>query len=483
MALKTKNLPSQRFWTRETGAYWLPFERERIKEFSRVKPNERLSIDGYVKLVSKQVFALLTTPFSNQIYLTCINNTGKMPPENSCINISGITRWRRLRQAANQTLQSTSYQGDLVVHVDTWKTSHRSLTLPKVQFDFRAFTHDLTARIEDLEPQIRDFLAFTAVSTPTFSCNIGGLNLTLYDSTKLGMPKSIINEMKRVIPSDLGKPCTLSTPFGDFQIRYKYAYLTENADLPLPSHAQEFLFNRSFSRMQKYDEASLSLFSTKNGPVTIEDPPCSLADVPTVVPEHAEVNRNQRGIDQIDAFEYIMANQMKTPIIEDIDPLHTVLADKLEKLAKSWDLDPTHLAKYGFLDANYAARPDSILRETLAFARANDVNIVDSQLVNRIFDEYFRWNFEYVHEIWEDLLAKPLAGGKSMASLRIEYREIIRILRKYESANPKGVPKQIIIQEAKSSSQETEQLIKDCLRSGVIYETVQEHYRLVPSYS
>ncbi len=51
----------------------------------------------------------------------------------------------------------------------------------------------------------------------------------------------------------------------------------------------------------------------------------------------------------------------------------------------------------------------------------------------KVFDDFFKWNFKYVYEVWEDLLAKPLVGKKPMASLRVKYREIIRIIRKYHS--------------------------------------------------
>ena len=84
------------------------------------------------------------------------------------------------------------------------------------------------------------------------------------------------------------------------------------------------------------------------------------------------------------------------PVIENQEALQVSIADKLEKLGASWDLDATVLQKHGFLDANCNARPLSVLRESLAFARAQNIKVVGSEEASKIFDEYFKWNFEYL---------------------------------------------------------------------------------------
>jgi hypothetical protein len=53
------------FWQRDVGATWLSFERKKINEFSKVKPNEKTSLSGYVKWVNDLTFALIPTLFSN----------------------------------------------------------------------------------------------------------------------------------------------------------------------------------------------------------------------------------------------------------------------------------------------------------------------------------------------------------------------------------------------------------------------------------
>jgi len=466
-----------KFWRRESGAMWLPFEREKIIEFAKVKPNERVSINGYVKWITNSVFALVPTLFSNQTYLLCVNNTNERPVENSYITVSGQAKFDRLRPRPDHP-NSTTYEGTLLVQVHDWIYSNPNFKIPKSNLSYDEFKTDLTSRIEGLEPQIRDFLAFTAVSSPMFYENIGGLNLTMYDSTKSGLPRLVIRELKKVIPEDIGSLHMVETDFGRFGMRYKYAFVSEDADQPLSRQAEDLLAHNTSGFMPECTETSLSMFSARNKPVTIEDPPCSLSDVPTVIPEETSIIRAKRSIDQFDALNFIISNQMKTPVITELEPSLIEIAGKLERLTDDWDLDSKHLTQYGFLNASYKARPTSVLRESLAYARAQNINAVNPELVTKVFNDYFKWNFEYVYEIWEDLLSTPLASEKTMASLKVKYRDIIRIIRRYHSTNAPGAKKEDIVTEAVTSPYETEKLLNDCLRDGIIYEPVPGVYRL-----
>jgi hypothetical protein len=96
----------------------------------------------------------------------------------------------------------------------------------------------------------------------------------------------------------------------------------------------------------------------------------------------------------------------------------------------------------------------------------------------KVFDDFFKWNFKYVYEVWEDLLAKPLVGKKPLASLRVKYREIIRIIRKYHSSNLSGVSREDIIREAKTNPLETQQLLDECNTAGIVFQPLQGFYRL-----
>lgn len=463
------------FWERELGALWIPFEREKINEFSKIKANERVTVSGYVKWISNKVFALVPTPFSNQIYLLCLNNTDRIPRENSYISISGSTKWFGL---INTNKYSRLFNGNLLLEVDSWNDSKPDFRIPKEDTDFEDFKINLTLRIEGLEPRIEDFLAFTTISTPTIHGCAGGVNATLYDSTKSGIPRKVIREVQRAIPRGMGKLCTIKTELGKFGMRYKYNYVIGNADKPLSRVTETFLTHN----VSGFNEASLSLFSKSDRPLSIEDPPCSLSDIPTVTPENTTIVRGRSVIDEFDALRYLITSHMKTPIIQDFEKSITTIVTRLEKLTDSWDLPPDQLASYGFLDANYNARPNSVLRECLAYARAKNVNVINVDLVTQVFEDYFKWNFEYVYEIWEDLLAQPLVGKQTMTSLRVKYRDIIRILRKHHSSKEIGVSKEIMLRETERSPLEMTKLLEDCRRAGIIYEPKNGFYKLTRGY-
>ena len=464
------------FWSRELGALWNSFERERILEFSRIKTNEQVNVNGYVKWVQNKVFALVPTLFSNQIHLLCINNTDRKPVENSYISVSGSTKRYGFRSANKQ---SRVFDSDLVFEVDSWKVSKPDFKIPKEETKFEDFKRNLTSRIEGLEPQIEDFLAFTTISTPTIQGCTGGVNATLYDSTKSGIPKKVVKEVKMSMPTGMEKICTINTFLGKFGLRYEYNYFTGNADKPLSKVTEKCLTHN----VTGFNEASLSLFSKSDRPLSIEDPPCSLSDIPTVTPETTTIIHGKSVIDQFDALRYLTTSHLKTPIIQDIDKSISMIVTGLEKLTESWDLPSKQISKYGFLDANYSARPTSVLRQCLAYARAKNVEVVTVDLVNQVFEDYFMWNFEYVTGIWEDLLTRPLVDDQTMmVSLRVKYREVIRILRKHHSSKEIGVSKETILSETKLPLLKMNKLLDDCLRDGIIYEPRNGFYKLTRGY-
>jgi hypothetical protein len=464
-----------KLWQRESGALWLPFEHERIKEYSKLKANEKASVSGYVKWIGNNIFAIVPTLFSSQAFVICINYSDMNPAENEFITVSGLAKFDRIRKISET---SRRFYGELTMEVYDWVKAKPAFEIPKLNFSYKDFKLGLTSRVEALEPQIRDFLAFSAISSPAFLENIGGINLTLYDSTKSGLPMKVVRELKKVIPQDMGSIHKVETRFGQFAMRYKYSFLSEDADKPLTRLTENLLEHRSSGSNVQDLEISMSMFSKYNKPVSIEDPPCSLSDVPTVIPENTSINRSKPVIDQFDALKFMIVSHMKAPIIEDLQTSQGKIVDELEKLVDSYGLDPTHLTKHGFLNASYNSRPSSILRESLAYARANDISVANPDVVSKVFNDFFRWNFEYVYEIWTDLLASPISGKKNLASLNVKYRDIVRIIRKYHSTGEYGAKKTDILKEARTKPLETEQLITDCLNEGIIYEPMFEVYKL-----
>jgi hypothetical protein len=464
-----------RLWQRETGALWLPFEHERIKEYSNIRANEQTSVSGYVKWVDNAVFALIATPFSNQTYVTCINYSKDSPAENEYITVTGLAKLANFRSL---TARSRRFNADLIIEAYNWEKKKPTMEFPQLNFDYKNFRQGLTSRVEGLEPQIRDFIAFSAISSPAFLESLGGLSMTMYDATKANLPAKVVRELKAIIPQDMGAIEKVETPYGRFQLRYKYAFVSEDADKPLSKQTTDLFSHKASKLLPPDTELSMSLVSKNNQPNSIEDPPCSLSDIPTVIPENTSVNRLRPVIDQFDALKFMMVNHMKTPIINDLQSSQEHIVDGLEKLIDSYGLDPAHLTKYGFLSASYNAKPQSVLRQSLAYARANDILVAGPELTSKVFRDFFEWNFKYVYEVWEDLLATKITDQKNLASLNIKYRDIIRIIRKYHSSRELGAKKIYILKEAKTPPHETEQLLRDCLNEGIIYEPLFEVYRL-----
>ncbi len=99
-----------------------------------------------------------------------------------------------------------------------------------------------------------------------------------------------------------------------------------------------------------------------------------------------------------------------------------------------------------------------------------NAKVANSEVGIKVFDEFFKWNFEYLYDIWTHLLANPISGKQNSASLNVKYRDIIRIIRKHHSTGEQGAKKADIVKEAKIRPLETEQLINDCLNEGIIYQ-------------
>jgi len=463
-----------KFWQRYYGPLWFPFEREQIKRFSAVRVNEPVDISGYVKCIRKGIFALFPTPFSNQTYLTCINHTEKDPPENAFIRISGVVKWEKLTRNRNLPAESRIFSGEKVVHVEYWKEEIPNIEFPKLNYDYKDFKRDLLYRIEGLEPKIEDFIAFSALSSPPLHESIGGVSLTLYDSTKTGLPKLVIREIKRVIPSDLGNPFVIRTSYGPIRLQYKFNYRTEDADKPLSNLARTLLMHREKQLIPNYDELSLSLFSKRSRPLTIEEPPCCRSDIPTVVPETTYINSSKPAYVEFDALKYLLWQHMKTPIVVDYEKSIPFIQECLEKTVEKYRLPSTQLGAYGFLDANYNARPTSIIRKSLAYARAQNLKKVNQEVIQKVFNEYFKWNLDWVYEVWEDLLS-PERGISTL--VKVEYREIMRVLRNYD--NEGGIPVEIIAKELNESPYKVQEKLTEMWNSGLVFEVKRGSYRLI----
>jgi len=464
------------FWNRDLGALWFPFEHKQINDFSQIKPNQHVSISGYVKWINDKTFALIPTPFSNQTYLVCKNFTERLPNENSYVRVEGNTKWTRLSQVKRT---SVVFEGDLVIDVMNWREEKPILKHTDLyeyfglskDYSLKDFKRDLLYPIKDLDREIGDFLVFTILGTSSFEKYMGGINLTLYDATESGMSNSVLKQLRRLIPSDIGKQSVVKTPLGAFALRYDYGFFVGNADGQLASKVNSLLENRTRSSLE-FKQTSLSLYSKNKAPASFEDKPCALSDVPTVVPETTKIQKVSFNPDY-DSFKFMLIQHMHKPQIPNSVDTLVNLSKRMETLVESYDLDPIQLTQHGFLNANIKARPTSIFRQSLAHVRAHKIDTITSHEMSKGLD-YFEWNLNYVYEIWEDLFKRRTKPNDWPD--KTEYGKIRRIIRRYDQGN--GVSEEIIKQEAGMKPQKTMELIDEMYTIGWIFARSYKHWRL-----
>ncbi|MEM3433568.1 MAG: hypothetical protein QXI12_02435 [Candidatus Methanomethyliaceae archaeon] len=467
-----------KFWDRD-GSAWLPFEVRKIFEFEDIKRRphgSNVSVGGFVKWVKDRLFLLLPTPFSYQNYLPCLNQTERGPKENSYVEVEGrvFSDYSVVRGVRGAPILLSIPK---VIQVLNWREEREEIpafVVERGEYNYSWFKEDLTFRIEGLEEKQEDFLAFVALSAPPFFGQAGGITSTLYNSARRSTSRQISRELLRVIPPDINRVKVLETPYGSLRLRYKFSLFTASADALLREEEDSKVWHRLAPVRPVMDEVSLSLYSQRRAPVTIQDPPCSLSDIPTVVPEEAYVNVEKRGDFCFDAFKFVISQQMRSPVVENFSLMK--IADGLERLRRDFGLSPEQVGRYGFLDANYNARPASVVRMALAHARAKGASVVDEASALRAFDEYFRWNFEYVMEFFEDLLRSPTIYSLSLDS---NQRRVLRVIERYD--DPNGVDRETIASEvADVSPYALDELLRDLRdKHRLIYEVSPGRFRLI----
>lgn len=338
-------------------------------------------------------------------------------------------------------------------------------------YSLKDFKRDLLYPVENLDREIGDFLVFTVLGTSSFEQYMGGVNLTLYDATESGMSRSVLRQLRRLIPSDISEQIVLTTPFGAFGLRYDYGFFVGNADGQLPRKVNSLLENRTRLSLG-FRQASLSLYSKNKAPASFGDKPCALSDIPTVVPETAKIQRISFNPDY-DSFKFMLIQHMHEPQIPRPTDTLVNLSKRMETLLESYDLDPIQLTQHGFLNANINARPTSIFRQSLAHVRAHKINTITSHEMSKGLD-YFEWNLRYVYEIWEDLFKRRTKPSDWPD--KTEYGKIRRIIRRYDQRN--GVSEEIIKQEAGMKPQKTMELIDEMRRIGWIFARNYKCWRL-----
>ena len=457
------------FWNRDRGALWLPLEHRRIEEYSKVKPNQHFSLSGHVKQINDSTFALVPLPFSNQAYHVCRNFTERLPNENMPVRIEGQARRTGLRPVKRG---STYFKSNLLLHVMNWQKEkpvirhtdlYEHFGLYK-DYSLEDFKREALFSIEDLDPEVGDFLVFAMLGTSSFERSMGGINLTLYDAAKSGMSRSVLRRLRRLIPPDMGEQHVEKTPYGAFGLRYNYGFLVGNADAKLTREASHLLENRTRFSF-KFRQASLSLHSKQKAPASFSDKPCALSDIPTCIPETTRVHKISFHPDY-DSFKFMLLHHMHEPQIPNPHETLTHLRKKMEELVEDYDLDRSELTRHGYLNANLDARPTSIFRQSLAHVRAHEVDKITPREMLKGLD-YFKWNLQNVYSIWEERKLFKLRGKPLDLPDKIEYGKIRRIIRRYDEGN--GVSEKVIVEEAGMKPQKTMQLIHEMDKLAWIY--------------
>jgi len=465
-----------RFWKRTYGSEFPSFEFSRIKEFYDAGKTKRPSVNGYVKRIDYQHFLLLPTLYTPfPLLCTCAEGVA-LPPENAYVNVEGQTRWTQLQRIAER-----EYVGEKEIVVEKWDTiSPKWLTQIKSNMNFKEFKEEIFTRVLNVEPLVQDFIASQVVSCPQFENFIGGLNVCMYDATQKALASTVVKEIRRIVPRDIGKTHIIKTPFGQVPLTYGYCLMPIDADKPISQNVANVMINRTAPF--RYDEASLYLGSKRNMPKTLEEPPCRLSDFPTTLNEEAAIAK--RRVDpSLEAFKYMQIQHLFAPMILNTTEVISKIHDEIINLPNRYDISPQLLARFGILDASYYGKPQSVLRLALANARAeNKKKMLDDNLNYAL--KMFEENFDYNYEVWYDLFPKAVMpiGTKFLLKLSPDERKIIRTIEKLQGTEKECVKiDEISANLPHLKRQVLEQLIEDLrIRRGLIIEELPQCYKVIP---
>ena len=464
-----------RFWKRTYGSEFPSFEFSRIKEFYDTVKMKRPSVSGYVKRIDYQHFLLLPTLYTPfPLLCTCAEGIA-LPPENAYVNVEGQMHWTQLKMIAER-----EYGGKKEIIVEKWDMdSPEWLAQTRPNMNFKEFKEEIFTRVLNVEPLVQDFIASQIVSCPQFENFIGGLNVCMYDATQKALASTVLKEIRRIVPRDIGKTHVIKTPFGQVPLTYRYCLIPINADKPISQNVAKTMTKRTAPF--RYDEVSLYLGSKRNMPKTLEEAPCRLSDFPTTLNEEADITK-KRVDPSFEAFKYMQIQHLTAPIIVNTTELISKIHDTIINLPNRYDISPQSLARFKILDASYYGKPQSVLRLALANARAeNKKKMLDDNLncALKMFEE----NFDYNYEVWHDLFPKAVRsiGTRLLLKLSPDERKIIRTIEKLQGSEKECVKiEEINANLPHLKRRLLEELIEDLrIRRGLIIEELPQCYKVI----
>jgi hypothetical protein len=461
-----------RFWEREFGAEFNRWEFTLLKDFNQAKLAKYPVISGTVitdSKLGKERFLLIPAPYLNQDFVFCVCPPSiSLPSDWSYVTISGKKRWLR-------------------DHYEIWVDDISPIKLEtpsKPEIEFKDFQESLLLQWSGIESPLRELLAFEFISSPALPMlqQTGGLNLSMYDGTGIGLSKKLLRYFRRVIPPEMvrGKSGLVRVPWMSAAIRlrsFSWSFKVADGDKPLNQSFVHFLSNRNSRR---FSEISVGLGSDKGAPTFLYEPLISMVDQPTLLPPSAEKRRIN--IDPpLEVTKYIVTTHLFYPTIgETQDDFMKVLdeaSSKIIQLAKKKDV-PHLVRRHSLFDPNYYGKPQSMLRIALAFARVHGKNAIDTSWTMKAVDDFYVKNMELITEAWPDYFTSK---GVETASLKSELdKQVLRFVTDNETKDT-GVGFHLIEEHfINRNSFDLRNSLMHLEEKGKIYEKKRDVFRSIP---
>ena len=412
------------FRERQYGSEFNHWEHKLLAEFNYAKKSANPIISGsvvYDRKLGIGRFLLMPAAHLPQDYIICECPPGVPVPANlSYVRIAG--RKKVFRDYWEIMVDDISYE---------------KMKVPiKPELTFKDFQDYLFLQWGGIDSPLRELLAFEFVSSPPLLDfnQAGGLNLTVYDGTCTGESKKLLKYFRGMIPSDIasGKSGNLLIPELDASQAlspFSWRFRCYDADKPLNQRLTNFLDKRCSRR---FSEISVSLGSKRNQPKSIYDPPLTMVDQPTLLPDSAEMLA-MRFDPPLEVTKYIITMQMLFPAIgktqTDLDKTLEHASQKVVNLATEYDL-PQAVQRHGLFDSNYYGKPQSILRLALASARSQGMQNADDDWVMKVFESFYLKNMKNILDTWEDIVTPK---GVEMVSLKEFDRQVLKFIAEKES--------------------------------------------------
>jgi hypothetical protein len=461
-----------RLWEREFGSEFNKWEFQLLKEFNQAKQAKNPVISGTVVVSSrfgKGCFLLIPAPHLGQDQVICICPPSiPVPADRSYVTVYGKKQWFR-----------DHYE---IVVEDILPAKMKVPIKPEIKF--KDFQDLLLLKWNGIDSPLRELLAFEFVSSPPLYVlhQVGGINLSVYDGTGVGLSKKLLHYFRRIVPPEVvfGESCSLEIPYMNIRMRlmpFSWSFKVADADNPSIQPLVDFLCNR---RSGKFSEISLGLGSAKSAPTSIYDPPVALVDQPTILPSTAE-KRSINMDPPLEVTKYIVTMQMFHPTVgetqRDFEKVLDEASSKVVELAMKYDV-PYLVKKHAILDPQYYGKPQSILRIALASARAHEKSVIDSSWVLKVFNDYCVKNMDLLFEAWPEFFTSK---GVEIVSLKNELdRQVVKFITENETTET-GVGFHLIEEHFFNRSElELRESLRRLLDYGKIREIKYDVFRSVP---